>query len=159
MRESMACLTTRFSSNRMLREYVEQYCLPLADARRRRSVEVAAGLQDWEVPLARHWQRPHFGNVSSTRMEAGYRFDIQVYLDEMPVEAVCVELYADPVGEGGPVRQSLQRGSLLAGAANACVYHGTVPDTRPAVDYTARIVPAHAGAIVPLEAGFILWPR
>jgi len=159
MRESMAYLTTRFSSNRMLREYVEHYYLPLADARRGRSVEAAADLQEWEAQLAQHWQRLHFGNVSSTRTEDGYRFEVQVYLDEMPVEAVCVELYADPVGEGGPVRQSLMRGSLLAGAANAYVYHGTVPDTRPAADYTARIVPAHAGAIVPHEAGFILWHR
>ncbi|MGD8312641.1 MAG: alpha-glucan family phosphorylase, partial [Gammaproteobacteria bacterium] len=159
MRESMASLTTRFSSNRMLREYVERYYLPLAKARRRRSVEVAAGLQDWERQLTLHWQRLHFGNVSSTRTEAGYRFEIQVYLDEMPVEAVSVELYADPVGEAGPVRQPLQRGTLLAGAANAYVYHGTVPDTRPATDYTARIVPAHADATVPHEAGFILWHR
>jgi starch phosphorylase len=159
MRESMARLTTRFSSNRMLREYVEQYYLPLAAARGRRTVEVAAGLQDWEEQLMRHWQRLHFGNVGSTRTQAGHRFEVQVYLDEMPAEAVSVELYADPVGEGGPVRQPLQRGTLLAGAANAYVYHGTVPDTRPATDYTARIIPAHADAIVPHEAGFILWHR
>jgi len=159
VRESMAYLTTCFSSNRMLREYVEQYYLPLADARHRRSIEAAADLLDWYAQLAQHWQRLHFGNVSSTRTEDGYRFEVQVYLDELPAEAVCVELYADPVGEGGPVRQPLQRGMLLAGAANAYVYYGTVPDARPATDYTARIVPAHAGASVPHEANFILWHR
>ncbi len=159
MRESMARLTTRFSSNRMLREYVERYYLPLATARRRRSPETAAALQEWYVQLAQHWQRLHFGNVTSTPKEGGYHFEVQVYLDALPAEAVCVELYADPAGEGGPLRHPLQRGALLAGAANAYTYHGTVPDCRPASDYTARIVAAHAGANLPLEANFILWHR
>ena len=159
MRESMARLTTRYSSNRMLREYVEHYYLPLAKARRRRSPEAAAALQDWYMQLAQHWQLLHFGNVTSTRTVGGYRFEVQVYLDAVPAEALCVELYADPVGEGEPLRQPLQRGALLAGAANAYAYHGTVPDSRPASDYTARIVAAHPGANVPLEASFILWHR
>jgi len=34
MRESMGCLTSRFSSNRMLREYTEEYYLPLAETYR-----------------------------------------------------------------------------------------------------------------------------
>jgi starch phosphorylase len=48
---------------------------------------------------------------------------------------------------------------LLAGAANAYVYQGTVPAIRPAAHYTPRIVPAHARAILPLEATFISWYR
>jgi starch phosphorylase len=159
MRESMARLTTRFSSTRMLREYVERYYLPLADACRRRSPEAALALHAWSVQLAQHWQRLHFGNVTSSLTDGGYHFEVQVYLDEMPADAVSVELYADPVGEGRPLRQSLQRGALLAGATNAYTYQGTVPANRPVMDYTARIVPAHAGANVPLEAGFILWHR
>jgi starch phosphorylase len=160
MRESMACLTTRFSSNRMLREYVERYYLPLAEAHRRRSADIASALQNWYGQLRQHWQRLHFGDLSSTGTESGYRFEVQVYLDELPTEAVCVEVYADPLEEGGEaVCQPLQRGTLLAGTANAYVYHGTVPADRPAADYTPRIVPAHAEASIPLEAGFILWYR
>jgi hypothetical protein len=64
---------------------------------------------------------------------------VQVYLDELPAESVCVELYAKP-----------------AGAVNACVYPGTAPANRPANDDTARIVPARAAALVPQEANFIL---
>ena len=36
-------------------------------------------------------------------------------------------------------------------------YSASVPTSRPAADYTPRLVPQHAGALVPLEAPFILW--
>lgn len=159
VRDSMARLTTRYSSNRMLREYAEDYYIPLAEAYRRRAAGSAAGLQDWYRQLSRHWHRIHFGNVTSTAATQDFRFEVQVYLDELPAEAVCVELYADAGDGNAPVRQPLQRGALLAGAVNAFVYRGTVPADRPAADYTPRIVPAHADALVPLEATFILWYR
>ena len=82
-----------------------------------------------------------------------------MYLDDLPPDAVAVELYAEPTEAGGPVCQPLERGSLLAGASNAYVYLGTVPADHPVTDYTPRIVPAHAEALVPLEADFILWYR
>ena len=159
MRESMARLTTQFSSNRMLREYVETYYLPLAESYRRRVDDVAADLQGWYRQLTQHWQRIHFGNITSTSTEKGYHFEVQAYLDELPPEAVHVELYADPVRGGDPFRQPLQRVRSLAGAANAYLYQGDAPGVRPASDYTPRIVPAHGEAAVPLEAGFILWYR
>lgn len=159
MRESMGSLTAQFSSNRMLREYTEHYYLPLAAAYRQRSPEVAAALEDWHRQLAQHWQRIHFGSVTATSFEAGYRFEVQVYLDDLTAEAVSVELYADPLDDGPPFCQALQRGEQLAGASNAYIYQGSVPADRPDTDYTPRIIPAQAGATVPLEAGFILWYR
>ena len=159
MRESMACLTTQFSSNRMLREYVETYYVPLADAYRRRAAGTAVELQDWYRQLTQHWQRIHFGSVTSAQTEGGHHFEVQVYLNDMPLDAVSVELYATPTIDGEPFCQPLERGILLAGTVNAYVYQGTVPADRPASDYTPRIVPAHGEALVPLEAGLILWYR
>jgi len=159
MRESMACLTTQFSSNRMLREYVETYYVPLAEAYRQRAAGTAVELQDWYRQLAQHWQKIHFGNVTSTQTEGGHHFEVQVYLDDVSPAAVSVELYATPTIDGEPFCQLLKRGILLAGTVNAHVYQGTVPARRPISDYTPRIVPAHGEALVPLEAGFILWYR
>jgi starch phosphorylase len=157
MRESMAGLTTRYSSNRMLREYVETYYLPLAEARAGRGADAAAALEDWYRQLSAHWQHLRFGSVVRRPVEAGYQFEVQVYLDELSADAVRVELYADPVAGEDVFRQPLARGELLAGASNAYVYRGTVGSGRPITDYTPRIVPAHESASVPLEAGFILW--
>ena len=159
MRESMASLTTQFSTNRMLREYVERYYVRLAEAYRRRAAGTAVELQNWYRQLAQHWQRIHFGNVSSTPAEGRYHFDVQVYLDELSSEAIRVELYADPIEGGEPFSQSLERGELLAGTVNAYVYQGTIPSDRPASDYTPRIVPVHGEASVPLETDLILWYR
>ena len=159
MRESMACLTPQYSSNRMLREYVEQYYLPLAAAVRGRgpgdAVEICARLER----LREHWSRIHFGRVAADAADAGYRFEVQVFLDDLPAEFVQVEIYADAPGDGESIRQILERGSPLPGTNNAYVFHGTVPSDRPLADYTPRVVPARELASVPLEANFILWYR
>jgi starch phosphorylase len=47
----------------------------------------------------------------------------------------------------------------LPDASRPCVYHATVPTTRPARDYTARVIPQRSGVAVPLESERILWKR
>jgi len=157
MRESMARLTLQYSSNRMLREYVEKYYLPLAEAYQRRAADKAVAIQHWYQALAQHWHRIHFGNVQSQQDESGCHFEVQVYLDDIPAETVSVQIYADGAAGAEPFCQNLERGIALAGANNAYIYHGTVINGLPASAYTPRIVPYHADAMVPLEAGFILW--
>ena len=159
MRESMARLTTQFSSNRMLREYADAYYLPLADAYQRRAVDAAAELQHWYHQLVQHWNRIHFGNVRANRVEAGWQFEVQVYLDDVPAEAVSVQVYADAGNGAEPFCQNLARGAPLAGTNNAFNYQGAVPGDQAVAAYTPRIVPAHVDAMIPLEANFILWYR
>ena len=47
----------------------------------------------------------------------------------------------------------------LAGAPRSDVFSATVSATRPAMDYTVRLIPHHEGVAVPLEAAHILWQR
>ncbi len=47
----------------------------------------------------------------------------------------------------------------LVGTTNGYAYRGDVPATRPATDYTARLIPHREGVAVPLEAAQILWQR
>ena len=74
-------------------------------------------------------------------------------------DAVRVELYAAGVNGGDPVRKEMTRGPKLVGAENGYVYGAQVQATRPATDYTARVIPHHTGIAVPLEAAHILWQR
>jgi starch phosphorylase len=85
-------------------------------------------------------------------------FEVQVYLSGLDPNTVRVELCADGVNAGEPVRQEMMRGGQLVGA-NGYIYSTQVPSTRPATDYTARVVPHYAGVAVPLEAARILWQR
>lgn len=156
MRESMARLTMQYSTNRMLREYVEDFYIPLADAYRQRDGTRAEKLEHWHEQLAQHWGRLHFGNVSSQRSSHGWHFDVQVYFDDIDPDTVKVQLYANP-DEQGAICQDLQRGSALAGASNAFVYTGEVNTTLDVSAITPRIIAYHPEAKVPLEANFILW--
>jgi starch phosphorylase len=160
MRESMASLTGRFSSNRMVREYTDSYYVPLAAryaARVADGCREAAEIERWHAEVKVQWHRMYFGNVTSETGADGHQFHVQVYLDGMPPEAVAVELYAEAWGEHGGVRQPLARAAQLEGMTSGFLYAGTVPSTRPVEHYTARIVPVHDAASIPLEAPLITW--
>jgi len=57
------------------------------------------------------------------------------------------------------VRQEMTRIRPLVGAVNGYAYRAEVPASRPATDYTARVVPHCSGVMVPLEINRILWQR
>ena len=57
------------------------------------------------------------------------------------------------------VRQEMTLLRPLDGEPNVRIYVASVRATRPATDYTARVVPRRAGVGVPLEAKSILWQR
>jgi len=66
MRESMARLTPRFSTNRVVREYTEQHYLAAASAYRERAADRGAiGLRvvNWRHALEQKWTRLRFGDV------------------------------------------------------------------------------------------------
>ena len=162
MRESMARLTPRFSANRTVREYTEQHYLLAASAYRKRAADKgAAGLEllRWRQELEQKWRSLRFGEMKIETDGKQHVFDVQVYLDDLDPNAVQVELYADGVNGGSPVRQEMKRVRQLAGEVGGHVYRSTMPAARPATDYTARVIPLHAGVAVPLETAQILWQR
>ena len=161
IRESMACLTPAFSANRAVREYTEKHYIPLAAAYRRRSSSsngTAESLLNWRRQLSDHWARLRFGSVRVETDAEEHRFMVQVYLDEVNPDAVQVELYAQGIGDDEPVRQVMARGKELVGESAWC-YTAAVPASRPASDFTPRVIPCHPEAFVPLEAAEILWYR
>ena len=162
MRESMARLTPQFSANRTVREYTVEHYLPAAAAYCQRADsggKLAADLLQWQGALAAHWGRVRFGAIKIFTHDDHHVFEIQVYLDELDPEAVRVELYADPQDGGDPFRQPMTRSEALVGSTGGYVYAASVPASRSAGDYTPRVVPFKAGALVPLEAQQILWQR
>ncbi|WP_131110830.1 alpha-glucan family phosphorylase [Sulfuricystis thermophila] len=161
MRSSMATLTPRYSSNRMLREYVDTLYLPAAAEflQRANDAGFSARLIAWQEDLRRHWPRIHFGELNIVESDTYWHFSIPVYLDELDPNAIVVELYAQPLERGARDVFRMQRGKTLDGAFNAHSYAAEIPKRRPVGDYTPRIVPFFPGAVVPLEAREILWYR
>jgi len=162
MRESMARLTPRFSSNRAVREYTEQYYFPAASAYRERAADKGASgvdLVDWRHALEQKWAALRFGEVKLETAGGQYVFEVQVYLDDLDPAAVRVELYANGINGSAPERVEMKRVRQLVGAINGYAYRAGVPAARPATDYTARLIPHRDGVAVPLEAAHILWQR
>jgi starch phosphorylase len=162
MRESMAQLTPRFSTNRAVCEYTEQHYLPAAAAYRERTANqgaIGVELVDWRHALEQKWAALRFGEVKLETAGAQHGFEAQVYLDDLDPKAVRVELYANGIDGAQPVRVEMQRVRQLVGATNGYAYRAEVPATRPATDYTARVIPHRDGVTVPLEEAHILWQR
>jgi starch phosphorylase len=161
MRESMARLTPFFSANRTVREYTEKHYIPAADAYRKRLADNGAlgmELTQWRKSIERHWSAVRFGEVRIETREGWHFFNVQVYLGDLDLAAVQVELFAEPQNGGEAVRERMARGERLL-ATRAFHYSVRVPASRPATDYTPRVVPFHPAARVPLEESRILWQR
>ena len=105
MRASMAELTPQYSTNRMLREYVDRLYLTAAQNYHKRIADGAnesVRLCRWRELLDTHWQKLHFGRLDMQREGDDYVITVTVYLDELDPKAVQVQLYAEPQGNGEP---------------------------------------------------------
>ncbi len=162
MRESMARLTPYFSTNRAVCEYTEQHYLPAASAYRERAAgkgKNGVDIVNWRHALEQKWTALRFGEVKLETDAEQHVFEVQVYLDELDPQAVRVELYANGVNGSAPERVAMNRVRQLVGAINGYAYRAGVPATRPATDYTARLIPQRDDVAVPLEDAHILWQR
>ncbi|MEZ6058957.1 MAG: alpha-glucan family phosphorylase [Planctomycetaceae bacterium] len=160
VRNSMSQLTPVFSSNRMVRDYVEQAYLPAAEAYERRAARdgaLAVKIANWQRRLADTWPRIHFGDLRVSAGDGKLHFEIHAYLAELECDDVRVELYSDATGQADCIVVPCERTRSLPGSLNGFLYEATVPADRPAEDYTPRIVPFHPDAFVPLEESHILW--
>ncbi|HUK41679.1 MAG TPA: alpha-glucan family phosphorylase, partial [Candidatus Acidoferrales bacterium] len=161
MRESMARLTPFFSANRTVREYTEKNYVPFAEAYCRRLADKGAlgeELVRWRNSIELHWSSLRFGEVKIETEQNWHTFHVQVYLNDLDPEAIQLELFADPLNGGEVIHQKMERGEQLV-AARGFSYSARVPASRPATDYTPRVLPFHPAAQVPLEEPRILWQR
>jgi starch phosphorylase len=162
MRESMARLTPQFSASRAVCEYTEQHYLPAATAylsRVNNKGAIGKEMIGWRHGLEQKWASLHFGQVKVKTSGDQNVFEVQVYCGDLDPNAVRVELYADGLNGGTPVRQEMKRGQQLVGAANSYDFDTSMSMARPATDYTARVVPSHDNVAIPLEDKRILWQR
>jgi glycogen phosphorylase len=162
MRESMRRLTPRFSANRAVREYTENYYLPAAAACRGRTRDrgaVGLSVRSWQQALSQHWAGVRFGELQVETAAEEHLFHLQVYFGDLAPEAVRVELFANSIdGMDGPSWE-MSRSKQMPGSVKGYIYDGEVEASRPASDYTPRVIPWHSAARIPLEDGHILWFR
>ncbi|QWF69761.1 alpha-glucan family phosphorylase [Methylomonas paludis] len=163
MRESMARLTPRFSANRAVCEYTEQHYLPAAAAYNLRIADKGAigkQIAEWQQHLEQKWTTLHFGKMKIETHGEQHLFEIQVYLNDLDPVAVRVELYAEGVAGGTPIRLEMKQVGLPVDTLSSYyLYSTTVSATRSPTNYTVRLIPHHDDVAVPQEARLILWQR
>jgi len=162
MRASMAQLTPRFSANRAVRDYTEQYYLPAARKFHERAMEKGAQGQyivNWKQLLAEKWSKLRFNNVKITKKDSMYEVEAQVYLDGLDPDFIKLEVYANPLNDNKPLVQEMNIVRQLIGEPDIYIYSVSVPANRPESDYTIRITPFFPGVAIPLEENHILWQK
>jgi starch phosphorylase len=160
MRESMARLTPWFSANRAVREYTEQHYLPAAIASRARAADhgtLGRQLADWRRTIDQRWDSLRFGTLRVNERADGHEIEVEVFLNGIDPNAVRVQVYAD-INHGCCVTE-MTRLPTANETGGPAVYRVTLSPAHSVGDYTARVVPTHAGVAVPLECTRIKWQR
>jgi starch phosphorylase len=160
MRESMARLTPRFSTNRVVREYTEQRYLPAAESYRTRAdnnAKVAAQIAGWQQKIEQCWPRLRFDGAIAKDEGELYYFAVNVFLAGLKPSDVNVEIYANALVGGKILRQTLDCEHKPEDSMGAYFYCTKVPAQQSLSDYTLRITPRHVGVTLPLELNYILW--
>jgi len=160
IRESMARLTSEFSATRAIREYTENHYLPAASGYHERAAGDSAlgtGLLHWQQDIDHHWNTVRFGTLKIETHDGQHFFQVEVLPGNINPDQLQVELYADSIHGGTPAVEPMTAPGPGADSPGIMTYSAHVSATRPASHYTARIIPHHPNASVPLEAEQILW--
>lgn len=158
MRKSMATLTPRFSANRTVREYTEQYYLPAAvNYKKRATKKEAVGKKIVEVrnDLSNKWDNIKFGKVRSESKGITHQIKVPVWLNGISPEQIKVELFAEGIND--EVSERIKMTFDWLGEDGAHNFYAQLNTSRPSDHYTVRIVTCNEGVSVPLEDNLILW--
>ena len=158
IRASMDQLTARYSANRMVREYVSDFYLPMVTQGNERTPEIAAELVANRKNVCRHWPKLRFGELTEQTGDNSQTFSLCVYLDGLGHEQLAVELVAEASEFGPRLVQPMAIEHALEGSEDSYLYRATVPP-RPAGHFTPRIRVKDARLNLPLEDSHILWYR
>ncbi len=159
VRRSMTALTARFSANRAVRQYTTEFYVPAAnayEARRAKQSTLGIGMVNQRQTLEKQWSSMSFGDFQVETRDGQHHFRIEVNFGGVDPGAVSVELYAEGP-DGQPFPQAMAQGDKLPDRKGTYVYTAQVSASRPAGDFTPRVIPKVAGVAVPLEMSLILW--
>jgi starch phosphorylase len=160
IRGSMSELAPKFSSNRMLRDYIRKIYIPatlrLVD-RTADNSRLAIELVEWQTLINKHWHEIRFGTIQVTEQHQHWHFEAQVYLRNLKPDQISIEMFADPVDGHSKTILTLDQIEGPCGDENIYIYRGTLAAHRPKHHFAIRVIPFHPAARVPLENNHILW--
>lgn len=160
IRESMAQLTPRFSTNRSVCDYTEQYYLPAAEKYQQRIANqgfLAKQIVNWKYLIKENIAKIRFAEMKAETKSNQYIFEIQVDFGKLDRKAVKVELFANGINGAADLKQEMK--SIKQIRESTYLYSANVAAERPINDFTVRVIPNFPGVAVPLENDQIIWQR
>ncbi|KPQ01567.1 alpha-glucan family phosphorylase [Marinobacter sp. HL-58] len=158
IRASMDQLTASFSANRMVREYVEGFYLPMVELGKQRTPAAATELVAEHQDIIRHWPRLRFSAFSVSDSGGDQTYTVEVYLDGVAEQRIAVELVAEASDYGPRTVTVMTMKHPLAGSAHSYLYECSVP-SRPEGHYTPRLRVKDDRLTLPLENPAVQWLR
>ena len=169
-KRSIATITPRFNSARMLGEYIGKFYTPAAKQWHRHSADNYAGartLATWKTKVRNAWQKISMRRIDNPKKRIPYGenvdFEVAVRLDGLTADDVTVELlFGRPntnIKSRPPRRFRLEyKGSIgNAGDGESLFALNLTPEVCGKIEYRIRAYPSHELLTHPFEMGMMLW--
>ena len=167
MKASMKRLCPVFNTNRMVMEYAERFYIPAA----KRYSELAAdhGARLGPILEWRRRFRTAGSQVKITLVEADSGWEIRVgakmrvtanvFLGEIPPDAVRLQIVSGPVNEAGTIVNSSSSDMKPVGiAGNEHKYEGELQCLESgSYGFSVRVIPYHPDVRIPYEHPWLVW--
>jgi starch phosphorylase len=167
-KHSIASLLPRFSSTRMVSEYLGKFYLPATRQGRRFSengFDAASRLAGWKAHVRANWDSVRLRRVDTHRRNITYgeglRFEVAVYLDGMKPDDVVVELLLGRQTDYDTLRDNRRYRFEWEGVMTDQGEHRFVlqitPEMCGKLEYRIRVYTWHELLTHPFEMGMMRW--
>ncbi len=168
MKNSMVQICPVYNTNRMVREYTEQFYCPAMKKYQllfRNNQKKTKELTTWKSNLLSNWQNIHFITVKedgSRQYQVGSKIDIEakISLGALKPEDISVEIYHGYVdNENNIINGSIEIMTCTEKKQDQVyVFTGSFPcHTSGLYGYTVRVIPQSENLTYRHETGLILW--
>jgi len=166
-KRTIATVTPRFNSARMLGEYVGKFYAPAARQWHRQSADGFAGartLAAWKTKVRAAWPKVALRRIDNPKRRIGFgdhvRFEVAVRLDGLAPEDVTVELlFGRPNTNmnSRPPRRFRLECQGPCGEGESLFALELTPDVCGKIEYRMRAFPSHELLTHPFEMGMMIW--
>jgi len=167
MRLSLMKLSSEFNTNRMVREYTNNYYLPALqcfDKFTGDGCSRAKSLAEWKERVKQEWN-----NIKVETVTVDMRDDVKVgdqvkvesviQLGKLKPEDVSVQIYFGPLNDARQIVKGRGTDLQIKGKKNGkCLYQGGIDCAQSGRHgYGLRILPKHPDLINPADLGLVYW--
>ena len=166
-KRSIATITPRFNSQRMVGEYVNKYYAPADHQWRRKSAgnfAAARTLAGWKQQVRAVWPHVTLRRIDDPRKRIGYgeslRFEIAVRLGNLAPDDIAIEMLMSRPSSNAKSKppRSLFLEYRGPGQDGESIYAiELTPDVCGKINYRIRAYPHHELLTHPFEMGMMLW--